>query len=91
MNCIMLSFLGNYNFIFIKFPTKRKKKTIFLTLQILFSERKFTLLYLLYLEIHNEVGSQSQSRPSPLVSFELRTFQLCVMCYPSVASSSYEK
>ena len=32
------------------------------------------------LEPHNEVGSQSPSQPSPLVVFEMRTFQFCVLC-----------
>ena len=32
-----------------------------------------------YLEFH-EVRSQSPSRPSPVVGFELRTFQFCVLC-----------
>ena len=33
-----------------------------------------------YLELH-EVGSQSPSRPSPLVGFKLRTFQFCVYSF----------
>ena len=32
------------------------------------------------LEPHNEVGSQCQSPPSPLVGLKLRTFQFYVLC-----------
>ena len=42
-----------------------------------------------YLELHNEVGSQKPSRTRILVSFELRTFQFCVLgattlCHPHI-------
>ena len=44
-----------------------------------------------YLDPHSKFGSQSASRPSPSVGFELRTFQFCVPSAISLCQPFYIK
>ena len=44
-----------------------------------------------YQEPHNEVVSQSPSQPSPLVGFELTTFQFCVLPVTSLCQPPHMK